>query len=221
MASLFKDFNPFETVASNQHGMSGTGTSRGDLITFHYPYSMAQVPNVIHDPYPLVILTDVWPSAIRGVNLHYLTFPYISHILKPNCGNKGFTYSNIRADNYITGAFRMYYRAGVRNPRRLDCSWLLELLGAVRSWTPDDLEGIRQEIRTQIQKRLQIKANQMSSKDRYRVGQKAEQVRSTVQGGVDRGLMRPQQYGIGKNPANFQLPPDGPFSSNMPTPGPF
>lgn len=215
MAKLFTGFNPFETLASNQHGYVGQGASRGDLITFHYPRSYAKKPNIIHDPYPLVILTDVWTTAIRGVNLHYLTFPYIRHILEPNCGNSGFSYSNIRADKYIASAFRMYYRQGVLKPKKLDCSWLMQLLGAVRRWSPDEIDRVRQDVRNQIQQRLQVKADELSAQDRYRLGQKAEQVRSVIQGGAERGLMNPQER-TGLRPANLDLPPEGQFSTNPP-----
>jgi hypothetical protein len=214
MASLFKDFNPFEALGSNQKGFVGGGASRGDLIAFHYPNSLAKKRNIIHDPYPLVIITDVWPTVIRGINLHYLTFPYIKHVLNPNCGNSGFSYSNIKADKYIAGAFRMYYRQGVRQPRKMDCEWLLKLLGAVRRWSPDEIDKVKQDVRNQIQKRLQVKADELTAQDRYRLNQKAEQVRSTVQGGVDRNLMTPQQYGVGQNPANFQPPQGGDFSTD-------
>jgi len=221
VSSLFSSFNPFQQLASNQFGFVGGGTSRGDLITFNYPHSWARKPNVIHDPYPLVIVTDVWPQHLRGVNLHYLTFPYIKNILQPNCGNKGFTYSNIRADKYVAGAFRMYYRQGIRQPKKLDCSWLLQLMGAVRKWSPDEIDRVRQQIREQIQQRLQVKSDELSAQDRYRIGQKAEQVRQAVQGGVDRNLIYPQQYGVGQRPANMQLPPGGQFSTDAPTPGPI
>lgn len=221
MASLFKNFNPFEGLGANQLGFVGGGATRGDLVAFNYPFSWAHKPNIIHDPYPLVIVTDVWPTILRGVNLHYLTFPYIKHILQPNCGNKGFTYSNIRADRYVASAFRMYYRQGMRQPKKLDCKWLLEMMAGIRRWSPDEIDRIRQEVREQIQKRLQVKADELSAQDRYRIGQKAEQVRQTVQGGVDRGLIYPQQYGTGRNPANFRLPPGGQFSSEPPAPGPI
>lgn len=216
MASLFQNFNPFDRLATNQKGFVGGGTTRGDLIAFHYPFSWAKKPNIIHDPYPLVIITDVWPSIIRGVNLHYLTFPYIRSILEPNCGNGNFVYSNIRADKYIASAFRVYYRQGVHNPKKLDCEFLLKVLSSVRRWSPDEIDRIKQDIRNQIQQRLQIKANEMTSKDNYRLNQKAEQVRSTIQGGVDRNLMNPQEYGVGLNPANMQLPASGPYSTNPP-----
>jgi len=206
MASLFNSFNPFQNLGSNQRGFVGGATSRGDLMTFNYPYSWAIKPNIIHDPYPLVIVTDVWPQHIRGVNLHYLTFPYIKSILTPNCGNRGFTYSNIRADKYVANAFRMYYRKGIHQPKKMDCAWLLEMLSGIRRWSPDEIERIREQIREQIQKRLQVKADQLSAQDRYRIGQKAEQVRQAVQGGQDRGLTYPQQ-GVGLNPSI--LPLDG------------
>lgn len=202
MASLFKDFNPFENLPANKQGFVGGGTSRGDLITFHYPFSLAVKPNIIHDPYPLVIITDVWPNAIRGVNLHYLTFPYIKNILTPNCGNKNFSYSNIRADRYIASAFRMYYRKGVKQPKKLDCEWLMQLLGTVRRWSPDEIEKVRQDVRNQIQNKLQVKANELSAKDRYRLNQKAEQVRGVIQGGVDRNIINPSPN-LQDNPYNI------------------
>ena len=106
MAGLFQDYNPIQRVASNQHGMSSKSITRGSLISFSYPQSMAVTPNVIHDPYPMVIVTDIWPNYVRGLNLHYLTFPYIKKILTQHGGNAGFSYSNIKPDKYMANAFR-------------------------------------------------------------------------------------------------------------------
>ena len=79
---LFSDFNPLQKVAANQYGMgAASGITRGSLVSFQYPRSFAMIPNVIHDPYPMVILTDIWPQYIRGVNLHYLTFPYVKKLI--------------------------------------------------------------------------------------------------------------------------------------------
>jgi hypothetical protein len=101
VAGLFQDWNPFERVASNQHGFQANTLGRGSLIAFNYPISHAQRPNVIHDPYPLLIVTDIWPQYVRGVNLHYLTFPYIKRVLTSNCNNRTFSYYNVRPDKYL------------------------------------------------------------------------------------------------------------------------
>lgn len=220
MAALFQQFNPFQGVGSNQYGFSSSIVAKGSLLAFNYPISYAkEQPYYIHDPYPLVIVTDIWPHYLRGVNLHYLSFPYIRHLLQPNCGNTGFSYSNIRADKYIASAFRMYYREGMHKPKKLDCAYILDLLGTVRRFSNTEIERIRDEVRKQIQQRLQLKAEQLTAQDRYRLGQKAEQVRNVIQGGQERGLTYPQEFNVGLRPANLQVPPGGPESTEMPLPG--
>lgn len=159
---IFQDYNPFARIASNQYGMVGKSPSRGSLIAFHYPVSHAIRPNVIHDPYPLVILTDVWPMAIRGVNLHYLTFPYIKNILQGNCGNQGYSYFHVKGDSYIAQAFRMYYRIGMSQVKIMDCNFLLNLLGGIKSWSESEIEAVKQQISQQIRQQLQVKADQLT-----------------------------------------------------------
>jgi hypothetical protein len=130
---LFEDFNPIQRIAANQYGPAVNRITRGSLISFHYPRSFAMIPNIIHDPYPMVIITDIWPKYIRGVNLHYLTFPYVKRLLM-NFGGKSFSYFNIRSDKYMANAFRMYVRMGVQQPKRLDTEWLMTVLASVRSF---------------------------------------------------------------------------------------
>lgn len=166
MAALFQDFNPFERAPVNQYGSGGI--TRGSLISFHYPKSFSMDPNVIHDPKPMVIITDVWPQHIRGLNLHYLTFPYIKRILENFGGNTGFSYLNIKPDRYLANAFRMYARVGVLRPKRLDTEWLKGLLLAVRSFDPGEIEKIKLNIQKQIQQRLQVKANELTSYEEWR-----------------------------------------------------
>lgn len=222
MAGLFEEFNPIERVASNQYGVSDKAISRGSLIAFHYPQSYAVIPNIIHDPYPLVIISDVWDKYIRGVNLHYLTFPYVKHLLT-NFGGRGLTYqANIKPDRYMASAFRMYVRAGIRRPRRLDTEWLVRVLDEVRSFSPGELEKIRMEIQKQIQARLQVKASELTSYEDWRrqlnesqkrqLRGKSLEGRQIIGRGADQGLIYPHET-TGSRPAN--LPQEfGPYSTD-------
>lgn len=119
---------------------------KGSLITFNYSFHRPG-----HDPYPMVIVTDVWQGFIRGVNLHYLTFPYIKQILQSNGNNPSFSYANIKGDEYITSAFRQYKRNGIRQLKKFDATFLLTVLKSVRSFDPSEIEAIRQSVRQQIQ----------------------------------------------------------------------
>lgn len=226
MPGLFTDYNPIDRLASNQYGFSTNKITKGSLISFHYPKSYAIQPNIIHDPYPMLIVTDIWPRYIRGVNLHYLTFPYIKRILNNYGGNPSFSYSNIRPDGYMSNAFRMYVRMGVLQPKRLDTEFLLNVLGSVRSFSPDELEKIRESIRKQIQDRLQAKANELTSYEEWRsnltrsqqvqLNKKVREGQGVIQGGVNRQLIYPNQGPVGPAPAN--IPPaqgeGGPLSDN-------
>jgi len=187
---LFNAFNPFERVASNQHGVVGQNINRGSLISFYYPHSLAPKPNAIHDPYPLVIITDIWPTYLRGVNLHYLTFPYIKRILQSS--NMNYNYqSNVKGDGYIAGAFRTYFRRGMRNVKKLDSDFLVNILTSVRSFSESEIERVRQEIRQQIYSRSQLKADDLTKLSRQ-VENNANQMQQTLQRGVTDGLMYPQ-----------------------------
>jgi hypothetical protein len=200
---LFQDFNPFKRVATNQAGMVGKSVARGSLIAFHYPISYAAPPNEIHDPYPLVIITDIWPKHTRGINLHYLTFPYIKNILQGNCGNKSYSYFHVKGDAYIAQAFRMYYRIGMSQVKLMDCDFLLNLLGGIKSWSESEIEAVKQQIRQQVQKQLQTKADELTkasqqpqqqkftSPQNRQINQKAADIHTALQGGVTRGLERP------------------------------
>lgn len=212
---MFQPFNPFERVASNQMGVVGKNISRGSLIAFYYPTSQAVKKNPIHDPYPMVIITDIWPHMLRGVNLHYLTFPYIKSILTNGCNNLGYNYQgNVKGDQYIANAFRSYYRIGMRNVRKLDCEFLVRILTAVRSFSESDIERVKQEIRNQILQNTQIKADQLTKLNNRNINRSTNQLQQTLQRGVTEGLIYPQQVGTGRQSSNFALPPGGQFSTD-------
>jgi len=165
------------------------------------------IPNVIHDPYPMLIVTDIWPKYIRGVNLHYLTFPYVQRLLT-NYGGKNFSYFHVRNDKYMANAFRMYVRMGVKQPKRLDTEWLMTVLGSVRSFGPGELEQIRTNIQKQIQQRLQTKANELTSYEQWRseltqsqqrqLRGKSLEAKDIITGGLDRNLINypPEQQSM-------------------------
>lgn len=205
MVALFSDFDPIQSLAANQYGFSTKAITRGSLISFDYPRSMAMIPNIIHDPRPMVIITDVWPPHyLRGINLHYLTFSYIRKILQTWGGNQGFSYAAIRPDKYVASAFRMYSLRGVTRPKRLDSEWLKTVLASVKTFNPGEIEKIRASIQQQIQSRLQLKASELTAYDQWRrnltptqqrqVGTRVQGVQEALTGGFDRNLTNPAPF---------------------------
>lgn len=127
-----------------QQQQFGSILTQGTLINFKYSF-------YINDPAPLVILTRVVPGAfIKGVNLHYLTYPYVSSLLSRSIGNPSFSYQNIRNDNYITSAFRTYKWNGISQIKKFDSQLILSVMQAVRSIDPTQIAAIRQSVEQQI-----------------------------------------------------------------------
>lgn len=175
--------------------------SPGSLISFRYPQSWAYPPNVIHDPKPMVIVSRVTPRYLFGVNLHYLTFPYIKRLLA-NYAGKNFIYQyHVKPDVYMALAFRRYTRQGIQQIRTLDTDWLITLLQSVRSFDAGELEKIRSNIEKQIQSRLQIKANELNMYEATNAGNQGLQ---TVQMNV--GANNPNPQFVNPNPNQPQQP---------------
>lgn len=121
-----------------------TALTQGTLINFRYSFYM-------NDPGPLVILTKVIPgNYVKGINLHYLTYPYVTSLLSRSVGNPSFSYQNIKNDNYIVSAFRTYKWNGISQIRRFDSQLILTVMQAVRSIDPTQIAAIRQSIEQQI-----------------------------------------------------------------------
>jgi hypothetical protein len=133
--------------------------NKGDLISFNYLFH-----KVGHDPFPNVIVTDTSSFYIRGLNIHYLTFPYIKNLLQSNCENKLFSYKTIKDNSYLVSSFRQYKKIGIRNLKKLDCKYLLNLMASIRTVTPNEVEAIRKTINDQLEKisqdQLQTDQNQ-------------------------------------------------------------
>jgi hypothetical protein len=137
--------NLFKSVNTNY-------VTKGSLINFNYLFW-------VHDPYPLVVVTDYLPgNKIRGINLHYLTFPFIKNILRTGCENQSFSYNSIKMDKYVANAFRSYKWNGIRQVRKMDCNFLLTVMATVRSFDPNQVKAIRESIQQQIQQQVNPKA---------------------------------------------------------------
>lgn len=122
----------------------------GSLLQFNYPRSMARRPGIIHDTRPLVIVSDIGNVYLRGVNLHYLTLPYIKFLINQYASQGHFSYQNIKYNSYIANAFRTYRIQGIFNPRKLNTEFLQKVLTLARSLNPYEIEKIRMEIERQI-----------------------------------------------------------------------
>ncbi len=152
---------PYQNIVANQYGPSVKTIGKGSLIYFNYLFWQ-------HDPYPLLIVTGIFQNYISGINLHYLTFPYIKKILQPqinmaNCDNRNFSYNNIRSVPYIVEAFRLYKRSGIKSLKALDCAFILNVMASVRSMDPNEIEMIRNQIKQQMRSR-QPKAEEMTQR---------------------------------------------------------
>lgn len=128
---------------------------KGSLVT--YMYLRWQ-----HDPYPLVLCSSIYHDGkVAGINLHYLTFKYIRYLIKMYCG-KAFSYSLIKGNNYIKNAFRTYKRNAIRGAKILDCEFLLTVLGSIRSFNPNEIEKMRQEIQKQLKAKMNPTADDLT-----------------------------------------------------------
>jgi flagellar biosynthesis GTPase FlhF len=89
----------------------------------------------------------------------------------------------------------------------MDCAFLLNLLGGIKSWSESEIEAVKQQIRQQVQKQLQAKADELTKTSQQplpqtqqqkftqpqnrQINQKAADIHQALQGGVTRGLERP------------------------------
>jgi hypothetical protein len=147
-ARLENLFNNVKPNALNQH------IGVGSLIAFNYMFWA-------HDPYPLVLVSRVTPQYIKGVNLHYLTFAYTKKLLRPYCDNAGFSYYNVKGDPYIVNAYRSYKSQGIRQVKKLDCDFLLNVLASARSLDPSELDAIKKAMQEQIRRKVNPTAEEL------------------------------------------------------------
>ena len=130
-------------VPANQWGPSFQTINKGSLMTFRYLYAK-------NDPTPLLLVTDIFNDYCRGLNIHYLSFPYIINLLQANCENKLFSYALVKNNKFLVDSFRQYKRLGIKQPRKLECQFLVKVLQTVRTIDPTQVEAIRRAVRDQI-----------------------------------------------------------------------
>jgi len=123
---------------------------KGSLIAFRYTFYK-------HDFSPLVLVGKLndWnqPGMIAGLNLHYLTFRYMKYLTTAFCG-KNFSYQQIKGNQYIVNAYRSYKKEGRKSVQTLDCNFLNGVLKTARSFKPNELEAIRQNIQKQLKDKM-------------------------------------------------------------------
>jgi len=120
---------------------------KGSLANFNYTFWK-------HDPYPLMLCSGIYQDGrVAGVNLHYMTFKYIRYLIQQYCG-KAFSYPLIKNNIFIYNSFRSYKRDGMRMVKLLDCEFLMTLLGTVRSFNPNEVKAIREEVQRQLKARM-------------------------------------------------------------------
>jgi hypothetical protein len=124
---------------------------KGSIINFFY---IGQRRQATHDPYPLLLVSDIFTDAIRGINLNLLDAPYVTSLIKTYLDTP-FSYANIKTDNYITNAFRTYKRNGISSLRMMDGDFLKGLAAAARSLDVNEIEQIRSQIETLIRQASQ------------------------------------------------------------------
>jgi len=141
--------NPIGQLFSpvSQQQQPNNTVRRGAIVLFTYQ-------NWMHDPSPMILVTDVQPgNRLRGVNLHYLTFPIIKQLLntaKVSLG--GISYRNITGQQYIVAAFRSYKWQSIRQLKVLDINYVLNALGTVRSFDPAEVEKMRRAVQEQLKR---------------------------------------------------------------------
>ena len=156
-----------------------------------------------YNPIQRIASNQHGPSVNKITRGSLISFHYPQSYVKKlltNYGGKNFSYFNVRNDKYMANAFRMYVRMGVRQPKRLDTEWLMTVLASVRSFGPGEIEQIRLNIQKQIQQRLQVKANELTSYDQWRnqltksqqnqLNSKSLDAQNIITGGYDNNLIK-------------------------------
>lgn len=131
---------------------------KGSLILFNYSFWK-------NDPRPLVLVTDYnVKGMLRGINLHYLTYPYITSMLNSASNFQGsFSYNNIRNNSYIINSFRSYKWSGISGIKKFDIRFINQMISNARNFDPNQIQAIRQSVNQQLQQQYLPSADQMNT----------------------------------------------------------
>ena len=156
-----------QPVTNQPETFSNTYVTKGSLVMFHYSFW-------IHDPAPLVIVTDYLPGQrLRGVNLHYLTFHYIKNLLGRVAVN--FSYQTIKGDAYISSSFRTYKWAGISQVKIFNSKFVLQMMAIARTFDPYQIRAVRQSVEQQLQQQIIQKAEPSVGQPTQQLGTQPEQ----------------------------------------------
>jgi len=159
--------NPNPRISSNNY------IKKGSLISFNYTFWK-------NDPYPLVIVNESFVSkGIWGINLHYLTFNYIKIAIR-NCKNPMFSFKGAIKNTQLENAYRSYKWQGVRQVKVLDCDFLLDVIGTIKSYDPAEIQIIRKNVQEQINKKINPKSYEINTKTLNKEGSIPPQIVPTV-----------------------------------------
>jgi len=131
----------------------------GSLISFNYSLWR-------NDPYPLIIVIEnnLGKDKISGINLHYLTFRDIKDLIS-RAGKMGFSYKSVSDSRPFKSSYRSYKRSGVRQMKVLDPSYLMGVMGMVRTYDPADVQIIRRQVQEQLRRQINPKATDATNLD--------------------------------------------------------
>lgn len=131
----------------------------GSLVTFNYAFWK-------NDPYPLIIVIEnnLGKDKLSGINLHYLTFRDIKSLIS-KAGGMGFSYKSVSDSRPFRDSYRSYKRSGVRQLKVLDPSYLLGVMGMVRSYDPAEVQIIRRQVQEQLRTQINPKASAATNLD--------------------------------------------------------
>jgi len=147
-----------DVVANPSKRMGKSLVARtGSLVSFNYTTWK-------NDPYPLIIVIENSPGKdkMSGINLHYLTFRDIKELID-RAGKMGFSYRSVSATRPFRDSYRSYKRAGVRQMKILDPSYLLGVMGMVRSYDPAEVQIIRRQVQEQLKTQINPKASEAAN----------------------------------------------------------
>jgi hypothetical protein len=147
----------FSPVGPKSVQSSTNVLAKGSLISFNYAFWK-------NDAYPLVVVSDSNRDVgkLWGVNIHYLTFPYIRKLLEISTGNPAFSYKSIAADGYLSRAYRSYKWNGIRQVKVLDYKFLLNVMTMVRTFDPAEVQIMRRQVQEQMRQQINPKATNLS-----------------------------------------------------------
>lgn len=110
----------------------------GDIISFNYAAAR-------RDNNPLVLITDITPEYVRGVNLHYLPYSSASAAVA-NAAGKQTSYQSISPNSKWKAAFRMYRRSYMRSQKVLNWDRLQRTISGLNDLPPADRRALQERI---------------------------------------------------------------------------